>query len=111
MEGPGPRGVASSLPTSGPRWAYGADGSVTPHTFHVPSRQAIRCGTFTSVRHLIFKIRDYVAYWNADAPPFEWTATPEEIIVKVAILQRVSSRNYSPTTPSKRSQLRDTSAN
>jgi transposase len=52
------------------------------------TRQAIRRGTFTSLRHLIFKIKDYVEYWNADAQPFEWTATPEEIIAKVAILQR-----------------------
>lgn len=52
------------------------------------TRQAIRRGTFTSLRHLIFKIKDYVTYWNADPKPFEWTATPEEIIAKVAILQR-----------------------
>jgi len=52
------------------------------------TRQAIRRGTFTSLRHLIFKIKDYIAYWNADAKPFEWTATPHEIITKVAILQR-----------------------
>ena len=29
-----------------------------------------------------------VTYWNTDAKPFEWTATPQEIIAKVAILQR-----------------------
>jgi transposase len=52
------------------------------------TRQAIRRGTFTSLRHLILKIKDYVAYWNTDAKPFEWTATPQEIIAKVAILQR-----------------------
>jgi transposase len=52
------------------------------------TRQAIRRGTFTSLRHLIFKIRDYVTNWNADAEPFEWTATGKEIIDKVAILQR-----------------------
>lgn len=52
------------------------------------THQAIRRGTFTSLRHLLFKIRDYVANWNADAEPFEWTATAEEIIEKVAILQR-----------------------
>jgi len=52
------------------------------------TRQAIRRGTFSSLRHLILKIENYVAYWNADAEPFEWTATPEEIIAKVAILQR-----------------------
>jgi hypothetical protein len=44
--------------------------------------------TFSSLQHLILKIKDYVAYWNTDAKPFEWTATPQEIIAKVAILQR-----------------------
>ncbi len=46
------------------------------------TRQAVRRGNFTSLRHLIFKIRDYVTNWNADAEPFEWTATAEEIIEK-----------------------------
>jgi hypothetical protein len=54
------------------------------------ARQAIRRGTFTSLRHLILKIHDYFAYWNTDAKPFEWTATPQEIITKVTILQRDS---------------------
>lgn len=52
------------------------------------TRQAIRRGTFTSLRQLTDRITDYVTYWNADAKPFEWTATPQEIITKVAILQR-----------------------
>jgi transposase len=71
------------------------------------TRQAIRRGTFSSLRHLILKINEYVADWNTDAKPFEWTATPQEIIAKVAILQR-DFRNYSPTTQSKRPQFRDT---
>jgi transposase len=52
------------------------------------TRQAIRRGTFTSLRHLILKIEEYVAHWNANAEPFEWTATADEILEKVAILQR-----------------------
>jgi transposase len=52
------------------------------------TRQAIRRGTFTSLRHLILKIEEYVAHWNANAEPFEWTATADEILDKVAILQR-----------------------
>jgi transposase len=52
------------------------------------TRQAIRRGTFGSLRQLIGRITDYVTYWNTDAKPFEWTATPEEIIAKVAILHR-----------------------
>jgi hypothetical protein len=42
----------------------------------------------TSLCHLILKIEQYVAHWNANAEPFQWTATSEEIIEKVAIFQR-----------------------
>lgn len=52
------------------------------------TRQAIRRGTFSSLRHLILKIQEYVAHWNANAEPFKWTATADQIIEKVAILQR-----------------------
>lgn len=51
-------------------------------------RQAIRRGTFGSVRLLISAINDYIAAWNEDSIPFEWTATADEIIAKVAILDR-----------------------
>ena len=48
---------------------------------------AIRTGTFTSVRVLIKRIKDYIAHWNEDAKPFEWTATADEILAKVKIVQ------------------------
>ena len=44
-------------------------------------------GTFTSVRVLIKRIKDYIAHWNEDAKPFEWTATADEILAKVKIVQ------------------------
>jgi transposase len=55
--------------------------------FGIITRQAIRRGTFTSVQVLITQIRDYIAHWNADARPFTWTATTEEILAKVALTQ------------------------
>ena len=55
--------------------------------FGIITRQAIRRGTFTSVKVLITQIRDYIAHWNADARPFPWTATTEEILAKVALTQ------------------------
>jgi transposase len=51
------------------------------------TRQSIRRGTFTSVTALIARIRDYVAHWNADAQPFTWTATTDEILAKVRWVQ------------------------
>jgi transposase len=56
--------------------------------FGIITRQAIRRGTFKSVAHLIRRIKDYTRDWNEHAEPFEWTASPGEIIAKVKILHR-----------------------
>jgi transposase len=56
--------------------------------FGVITRQAIRRGDFKSVAHLVKKIGDYIEYWNEDASPFEWTETADEILGKVALLDR-----------------------
>ena len=55
--------------------------------FGLITRQSIRRGTFTSVNALIVRIRDYVAHWNTDAKPFTWTATADEILAKVRLVQ------------------------
>jgi transposase len=55
--------------------------------FGIITRQSIRRGTFTSVKVLIAQIRDYIAHWNTTATPFEWTATAEEILAKVRLVQ------------------------
>jgi hypothetical protein len=67
------RGNASSLPAE--TW------------FGIITRQSIRRGTFSSVKVLITQIRDYIAHWNATATPFVWTATAEEILAKVRLVQ------------------------
>jgi transposase len=51
------------------------------------TRQSIRRGTFSSVKVLINQIRDYINHWNADPKPFVWTATADEILAKVRIVQ------------------------
>ena len=56
--------------------------------FNIITRQAIRRGTFTSLRVLIKTIKAYIENWNRDAKPFTWTATPGEIIASVRILHR-----------------------
>jgi transposase len=55
--------------------------------FGIITKQAIRRGTFTSVNALIHRIRDYTEHWNADAQPFTWTATADEILAKVRWVQ------------------------
>ena len=41
--------------------------------FGIIERQAIRRGTFTSVRDLMIKIRAFINGWNPRAHPFIWT--------------------------------------
>jgi transposase len=55
--------------------------------FGIITRQAIRRGTFASVNHLIGRIRTYVQHWNSTAEPFVWTATADEILAKVRLVQ------------------------
>lgn len=56
--------------------------------FGVITRQAIRRGTFSSVKVLIKQIRDYITHWNANPRPFRWTATADEILAKVRLTQQ-----------------------
>jgi transposase len=55
--------------------------------FGIITRQSIRRGTFSSVNVLISQIRDYIENWNTDAKPFTWTATTDEILAKVRLVQ------------------------
>ena len=50
-------------------------------------RQAIRRGTFTSVRVLIKQINDYITTWNTNPRPFTWMATVDEILAKVKVVE------------------------
>jgi transposase len=56
--------------------------------FGIITRQSIRRGTFGSLAELIRHIRNYIDHWNEDAEPFEWTATADQILEKVAMLDR-----------------------
>ena len=51
--------------------------------FGIIERQAIRRGTFVSVRELIGKIREFINSWNNRKHPFIWTKTPDEILAKI----------------------------
>ena len=45
--------------------------------------QAIRRGSFRSVKQLIQAIDDYIVEHNQDPKPFQWTATAESIFAKL----------------------------
>jgi transposase len=50
--------------------------------FNIITRQAIRRGTFTSVKDLITAIETYIDGWNDRCEPFVWTKTADEILTK-----------------------------
>ena len=50
--------------------------------FSILSRQAIRRGSFESVRALIAAIERFTRQWNDGASPFTWVKTPDEILAK-----------------------------
>jgi putative transposase len=59
--------------------------------FNRITQQAIRRGTFRSVKELVAKIDQYVQNSNATARPFVWTATAESILAKIQRLcERIS---------------------
>jgi putative transposase len=59
--------------------------------FNRITQQAIRRGTFRSVKELVEKIDQYVQNSNRQAQPFVWTATADSIFAKVERLcERIS---------------------
>ncbi|HEY5455229.1 MAG TPA: IS630 family transposase [Acidothermaceae bacterium] len=58
--------------------------------FGIITRQAIRRGTFTSVKDLIAAIETYIDAWNERCQPFTWTKTADDILTKAAAGQRSS---------------------
>jgi transposase len=51
--------------------------------FGLITQQAIRRGSFSSVKELVTKIDHFVEHYNAHSRPFVWTATAASILAKV----------------------------
>ena len=51
--------------------------------FGIIERQAIRRGSFTSVRDLMIKIRAFITGWNQRKHPFIWTKPADQILAKI----------------------------
>jgi hypothetical protein len=51
--------------------------------FSVITRQAIRRGSFTSVRQLTDAIGSYIDHWNDHATPFAWTKDADETLASI----------------------------
>lgn len=59
--------------------------------FNRITQQAIRRGTFRSVKELVAKIDQFVQHYNASTNPFVWTATADSILDKIKRLCQVIS--------------------
>jgi transposase len=59
--------------------------------FGIITRQAIRRGTFTSVKDLIAAIETYIDGWNERCQPFIWTKTADQILAKAKPRKKTSN--------------------
>jgi putative transposase len=63
--------------------------------FNIITQQAIRRGTFRSVKELVAMIEQYVQRYNKHPQPFIWTATADSILAKIERLcQRISDTRH-----------------
>jgi putative transposase len=51
--------------------------------FNIITQQAIRRGSFRSVRQLTRRIDEFVQQYNTNTAPFAWTATADSILAKI----------------------------
>ena len=72
-----PRIHVHFTPTSGP-WL-----NLVEVWFGIIERQAIRRGSFPSVRDLMTKIREFITGWNHRKHPFIWTKPADQVLAKI----------------------------
>src|SRR3954464_4527999 len=82
-----PRITLHFTPTSG-SWL-----NLVEAFFGIITRQAIRRGSFTSVKELITAINRFIDGWNERCHPFTWTKTADEILPH-ATRQRTSDAGH-----------------
>jgi transposase len=58
--------------------------------FAIITRQAIRSGSFTSVKNLITAIETFIDGWNDRCQPFTWTKTPDQLLPRCRTGKRTS---------------------
>ena len=62
--------------------------------FGIITRQAIRRGTFTSVKELVAAIERFIDGWNERCHPFVWTKTADDILTHATRRQRTSDARH-----------------
>ena len=83
-----PRVTLHFTPTSG-SWL-----NLVEVFFGIITRQAIRRGTFTSVKDLVGAIHRFVDGWNDRCHPFVWTKAPDEVLSHARPRQRTSDAGH-----------------
>ena len=83
-----PRVTMHFTPTSG-SWM-----NMVEIFFAIITRQAIRRGTFTSVKDLIGAIETFIDGWNQRCEPFVWTKTADEILKKARPRKKTSNTRH-----------------
>jgi transposase len=83
-----PRIILHFTPTSG-SWL-----NMVEVFFGIITRQAIRRGTFGSVKDLIGAIRRFIDGWNDRCHPFVWTKAPDEVLSHARPRQRTSDAEH-----------------
>ena len=61
--------------------------------FGILTRQAIRRGSFRSVKDLIAMIEAFTLQWNAGASPFSWVKSADEILAKAVRKPRATNES------------------
>ena len=62
--------------------------------FGIITRQAIRRGTYTSVKDLVDAIRRFIDAWNDRCHPFVWTKSPDDVLSRARPRQRTSDAGH-----------------
>ncbi len=62
--------------------------------FSIITRQAIRRGTFTSVKDLVGAIRRFIDGWNDRCHPFAWTKPPDDVLSHARNRQTTSDARH-----------------
>ena len=62
--------------------------------FSIITRQAIRRGTFVSVKDLVGAIRQFIDGWNDRCHPFTWTKAPDEVLSHARPRKRTSDAEH-----------------
>jgi hypothetical protein len=59
--------------------------------FSILTRQALRRGSFESIRPLVAPIERFTREWNTGASPFTWVKTADDILAKAVRIRPVTS--------------------